>query len=242
MNHNKEIAGFAKAYAGLVSEKTLKEYVRCLKNLLAGTVKIKSKSAYLQFKAAQAKAAKVGIPTPSLPPYRRRGDGVKRNILDKLVSFEKLEAILTSCPKTAKGKELALAIRLSYFTGLRLSEVLSLTPQDIVLNGHFRLAVCGKGGKTRTVYLPQNQAGLLEGFAGFTLTAGYVELAFGRMARKLGITASFHSLRHSFATNLLEGGANLALLQRLLGHSNITTTAVYLHAIDDSAALTKLGF
>ena len=73
---------------------------------------------------------------------------------------------------------------------------------------------------------------LIDDFKGFTITAPYVKNAFRRVLDRLGIKSSFHGLRHSFATNLLNNNVKINRVQKCLGHSNIATTSIYLHCVE----------
>jgi len=105
-----------------------------------------------------------------------------------------------------------------------------------------RLQVTGKGSKYRTAYLPRYKKRLVMDFKGFSITDRYVKKNMERIAGRIGRRFSFHSFRHSFASNFLKRGGNIALLQRLLGHSNISTTSIYLHTVDETEQLKELGF
>ncbi|HOE11982.1 MAG TPA: site-specific tyrosine recombinase XerD [bacterium] len=155
------------------------------------------------------------------------------------------------------GSETPLELRdkammeLLYATGLRVSELLGLRPADINLSSGY-LRTMGKGGKERLVPFHQQAAFRVKDY----LERGRPRLAKGRQAAYLflnrsgqplsrmgfwkilhgyalraGIAAhlSPHTLRHSFATHLLEAGTDLRLLQEMLGHANISTTEIYTH-------------
>lgn len=234
---------FVKTFAPMIADRTMVSYRKRLEELLNDSVEITGKSKYLQYKAVISKLAEIGISLDvKLPKYSKRGDTVKKNIMDKYVSPEQLQVILDACNDTVKGRELRLAIQISYYTGLRLEEVLMLKPSDILLNDHIRLNICGKGSKSRKVYLPQEKRCLVEVFNGFTITEGYVTKSVEIISERTGIKFSFHSLRHSFASNLMKAGGNITLLQKLLGHSSMTTTAIYLHCVDEVEQLSKIGF
>jgi len=74
---------------------------------------------------------------------------------------------------------------------------------------------------------------LINEFKGFTITAPYVKNAFKRILNRNRIKSSFHGLRHSFATNLLNSNVKINRVQKYLGHSNIATTSIYLHCIEE---------
>ena len=133
---------------------------------------------------------------------------------------------------------------LLYGCGLRISEALGLIRADAPLAE--RLRITGKGGKTRLVptlpavreaveaYLaiqpfPMTpEDALFRAKRGGPLSPRHVQAAVARLRRRLGLPASAtpHALRHSFATHLLGGGADLRSIQELLGHASLSTTQV----------------
>jgi integrase/recombinase XerC len=172
-------------------------------------------------------------------------DGVTRPKLDKPLPHAipartvvgAIEAIDTSAPVGIRDKAI---IELLYATGLRISELASLTVGDA---GSDTVTVVGKGEKTRRVpigkpaqealdlYLNAGRPELATSAAGDSLWVG----VRGRVLDSRGIRrvvsdrlATFpHALRHSFATHLLEGGADLRTVQDLLGHTDLATTQIY---------------
>ncbi len=138
-------------------------------------------------------------------------------------------------------------LELLYATGLRVTELVEITPERINWKEGY-LLVKGKGNKERLVpigstalavtrrYLRERGAGdekqplfLSWGRKGFT-RVGFWKM-IRRYARRAGITKSIspHTLRHSFATHLLAGGADLRVVQEMLGHADINTTQIYTH-------------
>jgi site-specific recombinase XerD len=135
---------------------------------------------------------------------------------------------------------------IAYSSGLRLEEVRMLKPSDIDSDRMQIRVENGKGKKDRFTVLsggtlevlrsyyqrfrPKNY--LFEGCApGEAISRRTIQKVFCGTVTKAGITkrVSFHTLRHSFATHLLEQGTNLRLIQQLLGHNSLRTTSVYLH-------------
>ena len=138
----------------------------------------------------------------------------------------------------------AAVLTLLYGCGLRISEALSLTPRQVQSNP---LVVKGKGGKTRLVpmvraaeeaiatyvrlcplVLSLNEP-LFRGVKGGVLSARVIQLLMERMRGALNLpdTATPHALRHSFASHLLGNGADLRVIQDLLGHASLSSTQVY---------------
>ena len=138
-------------------------------------------------------------------------------------------------------------VTLLYGCGLRLSEALDLTRRNAPTAGMTSLRVTGKGGKTRIVpLLPVVSAavdtylahcphpigpndGLFVGTRGGPLNPRLVQRLMEQLRIRLGLpdTATPHALRHSFATHLLAGGADLRAIQELLGHASLSTTQRY---------------
>jgi site-specific recombinase XerD len=175
-----------------------------------------------------------------------------------LISPEELSRLMKAPQGTSLSALRDKAImELLFSTGLRVSELCSLD-RDLDL-GRDEFSIRGKGDKVRVVFLSGDakkavkayldKRGDIEdamfvnmgkGFAKSTDTAGgrltprSVERIIKTYATKAGITKKVtpHVIRHSFATDLLENGADLRSVQALLGHANITTTQVYTHVTD----------
>lgn len=150
-------------------------------------------------------------------------------------------------------------LELLYGSGLRISEALGLNVQDVIRDNE-TIKVFGKGSKERIVPLSDTCQKALEAWLEkrntLTVERGEKALFVGKRGKRLnrreanriielyrkkaGIATrvSAHDLRHSFATHLLEGGADLRSVQELLGHSKIATTQRYTHL--DMDALTKI--
>ncbi|EKD80645.1 MAG: putative integrase [uncultured bacterium] len=145
--------------------------------------------------------------------------------------------------EVTKNVKHKLIISLSYGAGLRVSEVVQIQVKDLDLNDLTLLVSDAKGGKDRisilpkklTNYLHNMMAGktgdqyLFESERGGKLTTRTAQAVFQRSLIIAGIkkNATFHSLRHSFATHLLENGVDVRYIQKLLGHASITTTQLY---------------
>lgn len=147
--------------------------------------------------------------------------------------------------KKLQGKRDRALIELFFASGLRLSEVQQLNITDIPEEG-YAFSVVGKGQKVRLVFLSQTAKEWLMQYIAARTDANpalFLSMHNERMTRrtiqrivkkylakaKLAEDASCHTLRHSFATHLLEKGVDLRIAQELLGHSNIGTTQRYTH-------------
>lgn len=155
---------------------------------------------------------------------------------------------VTKILESLKNTKHKLLLSLAYGAGLRVSEVVGLKVQDLdfeELMVHIKQA---KGQKDRISVMPTS---LIDGlknliagknkndfiFAserGGKLTTRTVQKIFENALRNSGIKkdATFHSLRHSFATHLLENGTDIRFVQELLGHQSIRTTQIYTHVIN----------
>jgi integrase/recombinase XerD len=174
--------------------------------------------------------------------------------LPKALTVDEVTAILTSTGGTAaepRGLRDRALLELLYGTGARISEAVGLDLDGLDLPGGVVL-LRGKGGKQRLVPLGRHAREALEAYLvrarpGFVLgvaggqPAVFVNVRGGRLTRQAGWTilrdaaqragvraeVSPHTLRHSFATHLLDGGADVRVVQELLGHASVTTTQVY---------------
>jgi integrase/recombinase XerD len=178
-------------------------------------------------------------------------------VLPKFLSVDDVDRLLNAPDtRTARGLRDRALIELLYATGLRVSELVALRPQDLHLDAGY-LTTIGKGQKERIVpvgdeagewvlrYLREGRPVLLGrrtsprvfvnargGGPGITRVGFWKILkAYGKT---LGIARQIspHVLRHSFATHLLERGADLRAIQMMLGHADLSTTQIYTHILD----------
>ena len=126
-------------------------------------------------------------------------------------------------------KKNTLACKLMYLCGLRVSEVCKLRRAHIDLKKRRLFVERSKNLKNRYVPIPPKLLIELRDFKPLETNRKNVYNAVKRIARKMKWSISPHSLRHSYATHLLEKGMNIIEVQYLLGHSNLQTTQVYLH-------------
>ncbi|MGJ8697743.1 MAG: tyrosine recombinase [Verrucomicrobiaceae bacterium] len=172
--------------------------------------------------------------------------------LPETLNAQAVEQILTSInPEKPLGKRDLALLELFYASGLRLSELCNAKLETLDLDDHF-LRVTGKGNKTRLVpvggraldaiqkYLTSERPTLVSkktsshiflSIRGGPLSPDRVRQIVKERAKQAGIDQNIypHLLRHSFATHLLENGADLRVIQELLGHADISTTQIYTH-------------
>lgn len=171
----------------------------------------------------------------------------------KLVSFLPIDEAMVLMDATPPGHPSrardSAVLELLYATGLRVSELAGLDLDDLDCSER-TVRVLGKGGKERIVPYGSRAAGALDAhlacrgalrgplFAnrrGGRLTVRSIHSIVRRSAAACGITrrVSPHTLRHTFATHLLDAGADLRMIQELLGHSRLSTTQRYTHVSAD---------
>lgn len=179
----------------------------------------------------------------------------KEERLPDLISIDAATALLEQpFPQTAAGARDRAELEMLYGCGVRVSELTGLDLRDLYLDEEF-IRVFGKGSKERLVPLVGSARRALEDYlagpraelAAHKRSAEAVSAVFlnkngGRISRQsvhamcerygrmVGIEGLHpHTLRHSFATHMLAGGADLRVLQEILGHANIATTQIYTH-------------
>jgi integrase/recombinase XerD len=176
-----------------------------------------------------------------------------KRALPDVLSFEEIEKIIAQLDlsKPEGGRNKAI-LETMYSCGLRVSEVVNLKISQLYLDVGF-IRVIGKGDKERLVPIgrsaikyiniyknkirvhytpkPANEDILFLNSRGSKLSRVMIFLIIKDLVKKAGIkkTVSPHTFRHSFATHLVEGGADLRAVQEMLGHESITTTEIYTH-------------
>lgn len=173
--------------------------------------------------------------------------------LPSVLSVQEIDDIINAIDLSKpEGQRNRAMIEMLYSCGLRVSELCNLKLSHLYLSEGF-IRVTGKGDKQRLVPISQRAIAELEAYFidrdRINIKAGYGDFVFISERRKkslsrimvfhfikelasaAGITKSIspHTFRHSFATHLLEGGANLRIIQAMLGHESIATTEIYTH-------------
>lgn len=176
----------------------------------------------------------------------------KGRTLPKAISFDEVENLLLAPDlKKPTGIRDSAMLAVIYATGVRVSELVQMRANLVNRDAGF-VRVVGKGNKERMIpfgpvalekveaYLAQAREGLLKGkrCAELFVTArgkGMTRHAFWHIIKKYALKANIksnispHTLRHSFATHMVEGGADLRIVQEMLGHVDISTTEIYTH-------------
>lgn len=186
--------------------------------------------------------------------------------LPEVLSYEEIQRMINSIDLSQpNGHRNKAMIEVMYCCGLRVSELIGLQITDIYRNDGF-VRVVGKGQKERLVPIGESSLKVLfqyiEGARlhvevkpkysdivflnnrGTGLTRQSVFLLVKSLAEANGIKKSIspHTFRHSFATHLLEGGANLLAVQQMLGHASVSTTEIYTHISDELLMDTMRSF
>jgi integrase/recombinase XerD len=217
------------------------------KNYAEATIARKVAAMKSFFQYLQAEGTIRGNPTESLESPR-----VGRS-LPKPLSVTEVDELLEQPMKrnTPEARRDRAMLELLYATGLRVTELVSLDMDDMNMAGPHPYVRCmGKGSKERTIPIHEQAAAAVTGYLnearallvknrkesalfvnrrGERLTRQGFWLILKQYAKEANITSSVtpHTLRHSFATHMLRGGAPLRSVQELLGHANISTTQVY---------------
>jgi integrase/recombinase XerC len=189
-------------------------------------------------------------------PFKQIRNPKKEKKMPNFLQYNELESIINSIPLDEPlHVRNRLIIELLYATGLRVSELVNLKTNDIDYSNH-EIRVTGKGDKERIVffgdyalkylnmYLAKSRHELLNGKKedilllnkdGNPLTSRGVEVIVDKIVNEAALkhNISPHVLRHTFATDLLNNGADLKSVQELLGHSSLSTTQIYTHITNE---------
>ncbi|MFH0831962.1 MAG: site-specific tyrosine recombinase/integron integrase [archaeon] len=173
----------------------------------------------------------------------------KEKRLPIVLSQEEVKALIDAAA-FAKSK---LIIKMLYSSGLRVSELVNLTPKDLDFQQNIGWVRKGKGSKDRIFKIAESISKQLQKFLAKNpqskclfsqdkpMSTRNVQIIIKKAAKKANINKKVtpHTLRHSFATHLLESGENLLVIQQLLGHENLETTRIYTHISQDQIKKVK---
>ena len=234
----------------VLNQDTLQAYTQTIAQKVSPSTQARRLSvikSFIKFITQEKESTSISITHVVQPKTEKR--------LPTILSQKNLATLLQKA-KTFQGKEglrLSCLLEILYATGLRVSELVTL-PATIV-NQALRsqsFVVKGKGNKERLVFLTTHAIQALEHYLPHRLHFGSTKewlfpshskkghltrQWFGKMLKALAGSQnniSPHMVRHAFATHLLEGGADLVAVQSLLGHADITTTAIYTHVMQEN--------
>lgn len=169
--------------------------------------------------------------------------------LPNYLNYNEMEELLESIDiSTTEGLEKRLLIEMFYSTGCRVSEMINVKISDIDFTNK-TIRIMGKGSKERIVYFGDYASKYLDNYIskvkcdkylftnkkGEKLTINEVEQIVKDIMKHISIKTHVtpHTLRHTFATHLLNNGADIRTVQELLGHANLSTTGIYTHVSSD---------
>ena len=218
------------------SELTIKQYLAdsIEKGKSAKTIALMRAALLFYYNELQKK--KFEIPSPKL-----------ERKLPNVLGMEDVKLLFNS---TTNKKSLAI-MKTLYSSGLRVSELCNLKRDDIDIANGFLIVMHGKGKKSRKtvidVELAKDLVNISEGEYVFSKKNGSkvsersVQMILSSAKKRAGIKKKVtpHTLRHSFATHLLEAGTNIRVIQELLGHENLQTTQIYTHISEKELSRVK---
>ena len=163
-------------------------------------------------------------------------------VTNKILHLDQINAIIRREPNPRNK----LILRLLFYSGIRVNEFLNMTKQSIVVrgDGKSQITVVGKARKTRTVIIPTSLAREILDFppiwvnekTGLTFHPQAIWWICKVAGKRIGIESFHpHALRHNSASHALAGGANIEIVQKTLGHTNLATTSRYLSGRPESS-------
>lgn len=238
------------------SKRTIKSYLICLKDYFNFVKNISNepniemiKKFLLEKQSRGLSSQTINLYLNSIKHFYREITKSKTRVNIKFAKrSSKLPIVLSrteigNIANSIKNQKHRILIQLSYGAGLRVSEIINLKIKDIDLEELSIHLKGAKGDKDRITIFPEKlkndiiklSAGktgndyLFESERGGKLTERTAQIVFEKALKsaKINKEATFHSLRHSFATHLLENGVDIRYVQELLGHANIRTTQLY---------------
>ena len=238
--HNKHFLDFVDKPAEDVTEFDIKAYVGHLisdKNASPNTISLVKAALKFHYDELLKKNI-VNLKTPKIAKK-----------LPTVLTKSEVKSLIEHAT-TIKAK---LMIKLLYSSGIRVSELVALKILDLELDNRTAWVRSGKGAKDRLVILSEdvvndlksmlNRASCEYVIAGKNgaITTKYVQMMVHDAAQRAGINKKVtpHTLRHSFATHLLEAGTDIRIIQELLGHSNLQTTQIYTHVSNEEKRKVK---
>ncbi len=243
-----------------VVSKDIQDYMITQKHLAAASVarRLSSLRQFYKFLMSESEITENPTSLIEAPRYRRK--------LPSVLSENDVDCLLegTKTWKGVEGKRLSALLEILYASGFRVSELVSLsyvTATEVLKNEKPFLIIRGKGNKDRVVLLTPSALEALREYLNvrihfleknkespwlFPSTSRQGHLTrqrFGQLLKELALKVGFnpahlspHTVRHAFATHLLRHGADLMVVQKLLGHKDISTTQIYTHVAREDLA------
>lgn len=238
------------------SRRTIESYLSCLNDYFRYIKNVQKDPDLLLIKKYLLEKQERGVSSQTINLYLQAIKHFYREIFKSRVPIDlKFAKTASKLPVVLSRQEIEkiimsidnpkhrMMISLAYASGLRVSEVINLKIKDVNI-GELTIHLKGaKGNKDRITIFPEKlsddimklsagksaSAYLFESEFGGKLTERTAQIIFHKALKKAGVKkeATFHSLRHSFATHLLENGVDVRYVQELLGHANIRTTQIY---------------
>ncbi len=191
----------------------------------------------------------------------------KRRLPVVLTETEQTALLAQPNPRYITGERNRILLRVFLNAGLRLAEAVRLRWRDLDLNSGKLVVREGKGAKDQTLWVSEEDLELLQGWrerqaqkaearcehvftsvskgtVGRPINRRYVQEMVKRYAKKAGIAKDIspHTLRHTFATDLYRQTKNIRLVQKALGHADLSTTMIYTHIVDEELEGAMKGF
>lgn len=243
MRHNKIFLEFTKKEPSQVTEEDIKKYLaHVVSDEKAAPRTVALKKAALKFLYDDLmKKGIVNLKTPKIPKSNP-------NVLSK----EEIKSLI----QAASRDKTRLIMELIYSSGLRVSECVTLKINDLDLDSKIIRVKSGKGNKDRITIMSETVVSELKRYimtlgkdevylfpnsTGSNLSVRNIQKLIQKAAARAGIKrkVSPHTLRHSFATHLLEAGTNIRIIQELLGHAQLSTTEIYTHVSKEQISKIK---
>jgi len=225
---NKKFLEHVNKPASAISIEDIKSYLASMDKLSTATLSLAIASLRFFYEKLLHKDIFKDIETPK-----------KEKRLPHVLTKPEVEQLIES----SDNKKSKLIISMLYASGLRVSELVNLKKDDLNLNEKVGWVRAGKGKKDRVFILSEKIVPQIKEFMERypesilllsrtnALTPRNIQKIVKNASRKAGFTKRItpHTLRHSFATHLLEGGTDIRFIQELLGHANLSTTQIYTH-------------